>query len=175
VHAAGNGSRLTGNEPVEWTRASKLCTPSKADTACRMSHENVELFRRAVEAFNARDLERFIALFDPDVEFHSSFSGVSAVYHGHEGLRRWHQDLEDAWGDEIRSEPEAYFYLGDYTLTLSVLRGRGRHSEVEVETPDVLVARWRDGLIVYLKSYLNKEEALGELGLSESKLEPSNP
>jgi ketosteroid isomerase-like protein len=140
-----------------------------------MSHGNVALFRRTVEAYNARDLDGFIAYFDPDVEFHSSFSGVGAVYHGHEGLRRWHQDLEDAWGGEIRSEPQAYFHLGDYTLTLSVLRGRGRHSEVEVETPDVLVARWRDGLIIYLKSYLSMEEALSELGLSESKLEPSTP
>lgn len=140
-----------------------------------MSHQNVELFRRTIEAYNARDLDGFMALFDPDVEFHSSFAGVGAVYHGHEGLRRWHQDLTDAWGGEIRTVPEAYFYLGDYTLTLSVLRGRGSHSEVEVETPDVLVARWRDGLIVYMKSYGSKQEAISELGLSESRLEPSNP
>ena len=42
---------------------------------------------------------------------------------------------------------------------------------MEVETPDVLVARWRDGLIVHMKSFLTKEEALGEMGLPESKLE----
>jgi hypothetical protein len=39
----------------------------------------------------------------------------------------------------------------------------------------VLVARWRDGLITFLKSYLSKQEALSELGLSESDLEPSSP
>lgn len=140
-----------------------------------MSHHNVELLRRTIEAYNARDLEGFIAFFDPDVEFHSSFAGVGAVYHGHEGLRSWHQDLEDAWGGQIRTEPEAYFYLGEHTLAVTVLRGRGSHSGVEVQTPDVLVARWRDGLIVYMKSYPSKDEALSELGLSESGLEPSNP
>jgi hypothetical protein len=65
----------------------------------------------------------------------------SAPYRGHEGLRKWHRDLEETWGDDIRTEPEAFFDLGEYTLTLSVLRGRGRHSGVEVETADVLVAR----------------------------------
>jgi ketosteroid isomerase-like protein len=140
-----------------------------------MSHENVKLFRRTGDAFNARDIDGFLAYFDPDVEFHSSFSGVGTVYRGHEGLRRWHQDLEDAWGGEIRSEHLVYFYVGEHTLTVAVLRGRGRHSEAEVETPDVLVARWRDGLITFLKSYLSMEEALSELGLSERSLEPSNP
>jgi ketosteroid isomerase-like protein len=136
-----------------------------------MSRENVDLFRRTVEAYNARDIDAFIALFDPDVEFHSSFAGVGAVYRGHEGLRKWHRDLEETWGGEIRSEPEAFFDLGEYTLTLSVLRGRGQHSGVEVETADVLVARWRDGLIVYMKSYVSKEEALSDLGLSEDALD----
>jgi ketosteroid isomerase-like protein len=140
-----------------------------------MSRENVDLFRRTVEAYNARDIEAFIGYFDPDVEFHSSFAGVGAVYRGHAGLRRWHRDLEEAWGGEIRTEPEAYFDLGEYTLTLSVLRSRGRYSGVEVETADVLVARWRDGRIVYMKSYVSKEEALSDLDVSGNTLKPIGP
>jgi ketosteroid isomerase-like protein len=147
-------------------------SPPKADTESRVSRENVELFRRTVEAYNARDIDAFIALFDPDVEFHSSFAGVGAVYRGHEGLRKWHRDLEETWGGDIRTEPEAFFDLGDYTLTLSVLRGRGRHSGVEVDTADVLVARWRDGRIVYMRSYASKEEALNDLNVSEHALDP---
>jgi ketosteroid isomerase-like protein len=140
-----------------------------------MSRGNVDLFRQTIEAYNARDIEAFIAFYDPDVEFHSSFAGVGAVYQGHEGLRRWHRDLVETWGGEIRSEPEAFFDLGEYTLTLSVLRGRGRHSGVEVETTDVLVARWRDGLIVYMKSYASKAEALADLGVSEDALDAVSP
>jgi ketosteroid isomerase-like protein len=140
-----------------------------------MSRENVDLFRRTIEAYNARDIDAFIALCDPDAEFHSSFAGVGAVYRGHEGLRKWHRDLEETWGGEIRFEPEAFFDVGDYTLTLGVLRGRGQSSRVEVETADVLVARWRDGLIVYFKSYASKEEALSDLGVSEDELDPVSP
>src|SRR2546423_250444 len=41
-----------------------------------MPHQNLELFRRTVEAYNARDIEAFIAYHDPDVEFHSTFAGI---------------------------------------------------------------------------------------------------
>jgi ketosteroid isomerase-like protein len=138
-----------------------------------MSHENVELFRRNVDAYNARDIEGFIACFDPRVEVHSTFAGVGGgVYHGHAGLRRWHRDLQEAWGGQIRMEPNVYFDLGEYTLAFGVLHGRGQHSGVEVHAPDVLVARWRDGLIVYLKAYRDKDEALSDLGVSEDTLDP---
>ena len=68
-----------------------------------MSQKNVELHRRAIEAFNARDLEAYIAYVDPSVEFYSVFAAVGGgAYHGHDGVRRWFRDLQDAWGEEIR-------------------------------------------------------------------------
>ena len=140
-----------------------------------MSLENVESFRRLTAAYNARDIETFIGYHDPSVEFHSAFAGVSGVYHGHEGLRQWHRDLEEAWGGDIRTEAEAYFDLGECTLMVSVLHGRGRHSGMEVATQDAVLMKWRDGLGVYVKAYASKEEALTDLGLSEDSLEPIDP
>jgi hypothetical protein len=68
-----------------------------------MSKRNVELSRRYIEAFNSRDIEAFIAYCDPRIEFHSVWAVVGgAIYHGHNGLRSWHRDLEDAWGGGIR-------------------------------------------------------------------------
>jgi hypothetical protein len=140
------------------------------------SERNIEVQRRAIEAFNARDIEAFIAVADPRVEGHSTFAAVSgAVYHGHDGLRRWHRDLEEAWGNEIRIEPEAYFALGEHTLVLWVFHGRGQHSGVEVTMPAALVARWRDGLCVYFKGYANREDAFADLGVTEDALEPIAP
>ena len=53
-----------------------------------MSQENVELHRRAIQAFNARDIEAFIAYCDPGIEWHSTFAAVGgAIYHGHDGIR----------------------------------------------------------------------------------------
>jgi ketosteroid isomerase-like protein len=141
-----------------------------------MTERNVELTRRYIEAFNARDIEALITLFDPNIELHSAFAAVGgAIYHGHNGLRRWHRDLTEAWGEEIRGDPEVYFDLGEQTLAFYVLRGRGRHSGAEVAMPNALVARSRDGVIVYMKAYTRREDALSDLGVSEDELEPIAP
>jgi ketosteroid isomerase-like protein len=141
-----------------------------------VSLENVELHRRSVEAFNTRDVEAFIALCDPRIELHSAVTVPGgSVYHGHDGVRRWHRDLEDGWGDELRIEPEAYFDVREYTITFHVLHGRGRVSGADVAMPAAHVYRWRDGLVVYFKGYARKEEALRELGVSQDVLEPIDP
>jgi hypothetical protein len=137
--------------------------------------QNVELARRVVVAFNARSVEAFIAYHDPRVEFHSAFAPAGGVYYGHAGLRTFFRDLEDAWGDELRLEPEAYFDLGEHTLLFSVLRGRGRHSGVGLTRPATQLMTWRDRLVVYFKSYTHREDALLELGVSEDRLEAIDP
>jgi ketosteroid isomerase-like protein len=142
-----------------------------------MPEQNVELHRRTVEAFNARDVEAMIAYIDPSVAYHPVLAAVGGVtvYHGHDGLRSWFEDFEDVWGDEIRVEPEAYFALGEQTLMFYVLRGRGKQSGVEVTMKLAQVARWRDNLIVYSKVYTHRDEALMDLGVSEGALEPIAP
>ena len=141
-----------------------------------MSGQNVELGRRWIEAFNARDLEAMIALCDPNVEFHSAFAAVGgASYHGHAGMRRWHRDLEETWGTQIRLQPEAYFDLGDEILTFYLYHGRGQQSGAEVTMPATSVVRWRDDLMVYVKVYMQRDEALSDLGVSEAELEPIAP
>src|SRR2546423_13880931 len=85
-----------------------------------MSQENVKLHHRAIEAFNTRDVETFIAVCNAQIEFHSAFGAVGGgIYHGHDGVRSWHRDFEDAWGTQIRIEPEAYFDLGEHTPLVS--------------------------------------------------------
>ena len=141
-----------------------------------MSEQNVEFDRRQFEAFNADDAERFIALCDPEIEVHSVFAAVGGgIYHGHDGVRRWHRDLKEAWGAEFRVEPEAFFDLGEHTLAFQVLHGRGQQSGVDVAMPSAHVTRWRNGVMVYLKVYVHREDALRDLGVSEEALEPIAP
>jgi ketosteroid isomerase-like protein len=141
-----------------------------------MSERNVELHRRAIEAFNARDIEALIPLCDSDIELHSAFAAIGGgIYNGHDGLRTYFRDYEDAWGAEIRAQPEAYFDLGEHTLFFFVMRGRGQHSGAEVAMAVAQVAMWRDGLLVYLKSYMQREDALRDLGVSQDELEPIEP
>jgi ketosteroid isomerase-like protein len=141
-----------------------------------MSRENVELHRRAIAAVNTRDIEAFVALCAPEAEFQSVFAAVGgAIYRKPEGMRRWFRDVEDTWADGLRIEPHAYFDLGERTLLSHVLHGRGRRSSIDTAMPVAHVFTWREGLFVHWKSYLHKEDALRELGVSEHELEPIEP
>jgi len=132
---------------------------------------NVQLHGRANLAIQALDADALIALCDPSVEIHSIFAAVGgAVYRGHEGVRSWLPDLDDAWSEFI-IEPEAYFDLGEHTLAYITLRGSGRRSGVAVVMPYAQVMRWRDESCVYFRAYVDREDALRDLGTSEDALE----
>lgn len=140
-----------------------------------MSEWNVELHRSFNATFSGRDVERAVALCDQQIEFHSLFGAVGgADYSGHGGLRRYFAEIDDAWG-EVQIGPEAYFDLGERTLAFMVAHGRGRESGAEVDMPFAQVVRWRDGLVVYYKAYAKREDALRDLGVSETQLEPIAP
>jgi len=138
-----------------------------------MSGENLQLHRRAVEAFNQRDVEKIVALCDPQIELQSAVT--MTAHHGHEGVRRWHRDLEDAFGDQVRLEPEAYFDLGEHTITFHLLHGRGHHSGAAVVEPFAHVHRWRNGLTVWFKAYAHQEDALKDLGVSTDAVKRIDP
>jgi ketosteroid isomerase-like protein len=141
-----------------------------------LSEKDVEIARAFTDAFNAHDVEALIACCHPDVEFHSTFAAVGGtVDHGHDGMREWHRDLEEAWENEISSEPEALFDLGEHLLTFIVLHGRGKQSGADAVLPVAAVTRSRDGLLVYYKAFIHREDALRDLGVSGDALEPIAP
>jgi len=141
-----------------------------------VSRENVEHFRRINDAYNRRDIEGFLEYCDPDIEFRSTFSDLGGgVYHGHHGMREWHREQEEAWDAAIWSQPEAFFDLGDWTVMFNVLGGRGSYSGAGVERREALVAQWRDGRIVRLAAYADREAALRAVGVSGASLTPIDP
>ena len=141
-----------------------------------MPDSNLELHRRSVAAFNERDVEKFISYCDPEIELRSTVTVPGgAMYHGHEGVRQWQRDLEDGWGDELKIEPEAYFDLGERTITFHVLHGRGRQSGADVEMPAAHLCRWRSGLVVFFKGYARRQDVFDDLQVSRESLTPIAP
>ena len=58
----------------------------------------LELAREVMATLSRRDVERLIALADPEVEWRSFFAiGEGGVYRGHDGTRRYLSDLSDAF------------------------------------------------------------------------------
>ena len=82
---------------------------------------------------------------------------------------------EDAFGEEIRVEPEVYYDLGEQTICVHSLHGRGQQSGVDVRTQAADLCRWRHGLIVYRKGYVHRADVFRDLGVSEDALEPTQP
>ena len=132
-----------------------------------MSQENVEIVRRAIDAFNRRDLDGAMRDTDAEVELDWSRSrGFQAgVYRGQEASRAfWASWLE--MFDEVTNYPDEFIECGEHVVVPNRARLRGRDG-VEVETRSAVVVTLRNGRIVDWRLYQEKAEALEAVGLSE--------
>jgi ketosteroid isomerase-like protein len=133
-----------------------------------MSQENVELVHQAADAFNQRDLDAFLALCDPEMEFFSRILELEGggPYRGHEGVRRWWEGLFDVSPDFI-TEIDEVRDLGDVTLARYRLRGHGTGSGASMEHTSWQVIEWRHRKAIWWRVFLSEAEALEAAGLSE--------
>jgi ketosteroid isomerase-like protein len=97
-----------------------------------MSEENVELVRRAFEAFNRRDLATMLALADEEIVVESRLAAMEGGYHGHQGVRRWWEDALDVLPD-YEVEVDEVRDFGDVTLARLRARGHGAGSAAPLE------------------------------------------
>ena len=135
-----------------------------------MSQENVDTFRRGVEAYNRRDVEALIADADPGIEWYPAIlgklSGKDTVHRGHDGLRQLMIDIDDTLA-EIHVEFSEVRDLGDQVLGVGRIRTRGKASGVVTEAPLGYVADFRGGKVTRVRTYLDAREALESAGLLE--------
>jgi ketosteroid isomerase-like protein len=133
-----------------------------------MSGENVELTHRAHDTFNRRDLEAYLALHDPDLEFTPYERAIEGggAYRGHSGIRRWWRESLETLPD-LGAELDEVRDLGDWTLVRGRLRGRGAGSGAPFERTYWGVFHWRDRKIVWWHAFQNEADALEAVGLSE--------
>jgi len=131
-----------------------------------MSQENVELVRRAYDAFNRRDLEGFLALMGDDVETGSRLVAMEGRFHGHDGVRRWWSTLLDNFPD-LTIDVADVRDLGDVVLGEHLVRGRGAGSQTPVEDQQWQVVRFRAGRISSWQTFLSEAEALEAAGPRE--------
>ena len=132
-----------------------------------MSQENVEVYERAVDATDRRDLDALLDEFDPDVEWHSALVGMGTqVYRGKEGVREVFRDLDENFTGMVVEFLEVRD-LGDRVQALGRLRARGHESGVQAEGSFNQVVDFKNGKVIRLRSFLDRQEALEAAGLSE--------
>jgi uncharacterized protein len=131
-----------------------------------MSRENVELVQRLSGAFNSRDLDALLEVIDPAVEWIPIMAALEGrVYRGHDGIRRWIEDLSADW-ELFETHQEEFREIGDRVLVFGRWRARARGSGVELQTqPATWLIDLEDGRIVRLQTFTDRTEALEAAGL----------
>jgi ketosteroid isomerase-like protein len=133
-----------------------------------MSQENVALALRAYDAFNRRDLDAFLALCDPDVEFISYLMQVEGgdPYRGHDGIRSWWERLLAVYPD-FTTQIEEVRELGDLTFARIRIHGRGLESDAPMDQAVWQVADYRHGKVIWWRFTRSEADALAAAGLRE--------
>ena len=140
---------------------------NRRDTRQAMSEQNLELTRRVYEAFNRGDIDTCLTLADEDAEISSRLAPLAeGSYRGHEGMRRWLQNLWDAFPD-WRSELVEVRDAGSMTVATVRIQGHGRESGAPLDQTIWQVLWWRDGKCIRLKPYDSESEALEAAGLKK--------
>ena len=132
-----------------------------------MSRENVEAFRRGIEAFNERSLQGMMDVLDRSVEFSPVLAGVTDTpYRGEAGVREFLAATDEAF-ELFHLHCERVEDHGDFVLAVNEAHARGRASGAAIRQPLVQIAEFRDGKCVWFRSFQTPEEALEAVALRE--------
>jgi ketosteroid isomerase-like protein len=119
-----------------------------------------ELARQQFAAFRDRDLDRFLAGLDPNVEVVPIVGSELAdtVYRGHDGVRDWWEHIFSVF-PKVEVALEEVRDLGDRVIVASRFHGQG----IATDQPDLTV--WtmsdvRDGKILTWRTFRTEAEAL---------------
>jgi ketosteroid isomerase-like protein len=131
-----------------------------------MSQENLELFRKGMDAFLLGDIEPLLETSHPEIEWYPFSAQVEGdvAYQGHEGVRQWWANLTDTF-EEFEASIDEVRDQGEVVLALGRLRARFR-SGITLDTEVGWVFRFHSGLAVWGRAYQSHSEALAAAGLS---------
>jgi ketosteroid isomerase-like protein len=131
-----------------------------------MSSENVEIVRRAYEAWNGGDPEAAIALLDPEVEWTLPAHFPDAeTWRGREQVVEGLRTMSSSW-DSLNLEVQELIDAGDRVVALVHIQGRAAVTGLDLAGMGVDAHLWtlRAGRVVAVRMYGGTGEALAEIG-----------
>ena len=126
-----------------------------------MAPGNADLLQPIYEEWGRGNWRPNFEIYDTHMEWGWSdeFPGLAGVYEDHKNpnprLRAWLSEWEH-W----RAEAEDFLEFGDHVVVLAIYHGRGRGSGVELHQQGAHVFELRDGKVVRLEIFANREKAL---------------
>jgi ketosteroid isomerase-like protein len=126
-----------------------------------MSQEDVETIHAGLAALNRRDVEAMLGTLRPDVELVPARAVLEgSVYRGHDGLRRWLDDMREDW-DEFRIDSyEARALDERRVLVVGSFHARGRSSGVMLDQPAAWVCEMDAGKVARIRFYEDADAAI---------------
>jgi ketosteroid isomerase-like protein len=134
-----------------------------------MSEQNLDVVRRAHQAFNRRDVDAFLEDADPNLvwDWSRAVGPDREILRGRDGVVRFIRSWWDAFDESVVVVDEL-IDVEDHVVLVFHGRQRGRASGAEVEGPgSVLVWTFQGGKAVRMTLYQTRAEALAAVGRSE--------
>jgi len=134
-----------------------------------MSQENVELSLLMTDAWNRRDVEAMIELWDTEGVFYPAFEMLEGrTYRNPTEAREYFEGLAE-FSDESHTELAEVHDLGDQVLGLGRVWFRFANG-VELDQESASLSTWRNGKCVEARAWIGNTahaEALEAAGLGE--------
>jgi uncharacterized protein len=132
-----------------------------------MSQENVEIVGRLAEAFERGGLDEFRDYYHPDIEWHEDPSFPEAgVYRGLEAVEAYNRQFLAEFA-EIHYEQRELIDANDSVVANMHVHGRGKASGATFELSAWWVFTLREGRLIRVHAYLDRNKALEAAGLRE--------
>lgn len=127
------------------------------------SKEKSDLLRQFYEYFNQQDLDAVLELCSPEVEVYKDPEVVEMVSaltpRGQERVAQYLRGWLDSW-DDYQARPEQFLGSGEDVAVLVHVRARGKGSQFDIEEDMADVYKVKDGKIVLLRLYIQRQDAL---------------
>jgi ketosteroid isomerase-like protein len=124
---------------------------------------------RGFAAIKRGDLEfQLAAFYDPDVEWHGTIGGLDegSLRRGHREVLQGFDDYFAVW-ERLDLRPEEIIDTGDELIILVHEVARGKESGIVLETDTATISTFREGMVVRVRSFMDRSQALEAAGLSE--------
>jgi ketosteroid isomerase-like protein len=144
-------------------RPAPVGTDRRAGYLAGMSHDNVELVRRAYEAFSRRDFAAVQAMLHRDVRFQTTVE----THHGPDGVAEWIRRADHIF-DSFAIDVEELIDAGDRVVAVVHERGQGKDSGLSIDQDFAHVWSVSGGRISDFQSFTERAAALDAIGLPAS-------
>jgi len=129
--------------------------------------DQVDTVLQGYEAFNRGDVEASLEILDPEIEWHTYIvpGPGGGTYHGHDGVRELWSDARRIFGG-FKNVPEKLFESGDGVVAFVRVEGVGAKSGIAVQARIAHVYTFRDGKVIRVESFEDRDEALRVAGIA---------